>query len=162
MLSVYFQLFASMSAGQYLDSLHRSAKITDLLLYKNSVILSILFHIFEQFYNLSALLPFIAFGICRLNKPATVCNRAALIGRLTIESPFHRSSRIASKTTLNFRSHFCSICSSFQTRSLCVATMSRSLIRARTTWMLVRTAMELFSTLATITAPCSVKAYGAT
>jgi hypothetical protein len=43
---------------------------------------------------------------------------------------------------------------------LCVANIWRKRTKARTTWTLASTAILLFKTLASITAPCSVKAYG--
>lgn len=66
--------------------------------------------------------------------------------------------RIASNTTLNRASYFCSSLSSFRARSLCVRASSRKRTKARTIWMLAATATRLLSTEASMSAPCSVNA----
>jgi len=68
------------------------------------------------------------------------------------------SSRIASKTTLNCESYFFSSEAIFSAKSPWVASTSLNRTKARTTAMLARTAIWLFSTLASINAPCSVNA----
>jgi len=64
------------------------------------------------------------------------------------------------KHDLNRVSYLRSNSSRRRASSACVKANSRSCTKARTTWMLVWTAVPLRSTFANITAPCSVKTLG--
>ena len=68
------------------------------------------------------------------------------------------SCRIASKTTLNCVSYFFSRSSSLRASSLCVASISLSLVKVLIIWMLTVIARSLLRTLESIATPFSVKA----
>ena len=73
------------------------------------------------------------------------------------------SSRIASNSDWMWVSWLATLRSNsanLAARSLFVASIARNRTNALTTWTLISTARGLFSTIAAMMAPCSVKAHG--